>query len=62
MAENAEFPRYWANDRCYFHGRNLVLQHQALTERIIGLAIEVHRKTGPGLLESVYAACLYFEL
>jgi hypothetical protein len=20
MAENAEFPRYWANDRCYFHG------------------------------------------
>jgi PD-(D/E)XK nuclease superfamily len=45
-----------------FHGRNLVLQHQALTERIIGLAIEVHRKTGPGLLESVYAACLRFEL
>jgi GxxExxY protein len=39
-----------------------VLQHQALTERIIGLAIEVHRKTGPGLLESVYAACLCFEL
>jgi len=33
-----------------------------LTERIIGLAIEVHRKTGPGLLESVYAACLCFEL
>ena len=39
-----------------------MLQHQALTERIIGLAIEVHRKTGPGLLESVYAACLCFEL
>jgi GxxExxY protein len=39
-----------------------VLQHQALTERIIGLAIEVRRKTGPGLLESVYAACLCFEL
>jgi GxxExxY protein len=33
-----------------------------LTERIIGLAIEVHRKTGPGLLESVYAARLCFEL
>jgi GxxExxY protein len=39
-----------------------VLQHQPLTERIIGWAIEVHRKTGPGLLESVYAACLCFEL
>jgi len=39
-----------------------MLEHQDLTERIIGLAIEVHRKTGPGLLESVYAACLCFEL
>jgi GxxExxY protein len=35
-----------------------MLEHRELTERIIGLAIEVHRKTGPGLLESVYAACL----
>jgi GxxExxY protein len=33
-----------------------------LTERIIGLAIEVHRVLGPGLLESVYAACLCQEL
>jgi hypothetical protein len=27
---------------------------EALTERVIGLAIEVHRNTGPGLLEAVY--------
>ena len=33
-----------------------------LTERIIGCAIEVHRGTGPGLLESVYDVCLAFEL
>jgi GxxExxY protein len=33
-----------------------------LTERIIGLAIEVHRQTGPGLLESVYEQCLCHEL
>jgi GxxExxY protein len=39
-----------------------MLEHRELTERIIGLAIEVHRQTGPGLLESVYAACLGFEL
>ena len=39
-----------------------VLEHRELTERIIGLAIEVHRNTGPGLLESVYAAFLAFEL
>ena len=33
-----------------------------VTERIIGLAIEVHRALGPGLLESVYEECLCFEL
>ena len=33
-----------------------------LTNRIIGLAIEVHRTIGPGLLESVYAVCLCDEL
>ena len=33
-----------------------------LTERVIGLAIEVHRQTGPGLLESVYEGCLCYEL
>jgi GxxExxY protein len=32
------------------------------TERIIGLAIEVHRALGPGLLESAYEECLCFEL
>ena len=39
-----------------------MLQHHELTERIIGMAIEVHRKTGPGLLELVYAARMCFEL
>jgi len=34
----------------------------ALTEQIIGAAIDVHRVLGPGLLESAYEACLTFEL
>ncbi len=34
----------------------------ALTEKIIGCAIEVHRTLGPGLLESVYRECLVVEL
>ena len=33
-----------------------------ITSRIIAGAIEVHRALGPGLLESVYHACLLYEL
>ncbi|HEX5328076.1 MAG TPA: GxxExxY protein [Acetobacteraceae bacterium] len=39
-----------------------MLTHGALTERVIGLAIQVHRALGPGLLESAYEECLCFEL
>jgi GxxExxY protein len=35
---------------------------QALTEAIIGAAIEVHRQLGPGLLESVSEECMCQEL
>jgi GxxExxY protein len=34
----------------------------ALTARVIGCAIEVHRTLGPGLLEAVYQHCLLVEL
>jgi len=33
-----------------------------LTEQVIGLAIEVYRLTGPGMLESAYEGCLCNEL
>lgn len=33
-----------------------------ISEQIIGAAIEVHRQLGPGLLESAYQNCLYYEL
>ena len=33
-----------------------------LTERIIGIAIEVHKELGPGLLEKVYQRCLKIAL
>jgi GxxExxY protein len=29
---------------------------------VIGLAIEVHKQLGPGLLESAYQECLYYEI
>lgn len=31
-------------------------------DKIVRAAIEVHRNTGPGLLESTYQACLEYEL
>ena len=34
----------------------------AITQSIIGAALEVHRHLGPGLLEQAYEACLCFEL
>lgn len=33
-----------------------------ISNKIIGAAIEVHRKLGPGLLESAYRECLSYEL
>jgi len=33
-----------------------------LTPQIIGAAIKIHRRLGPGLLESAYEACLAYEL
>ena len=45
------------------HG-TLGMQHplNVLTEVIVGVAIDVHREIGPGMLESAYEACLAFEL
>jgi len=42
-------------------GRGALL-HGELTERVLGAAFEVHTQLGPGLLESVYEACLCIEL
>ena len=33
-----------------------------LSHEVIGAAIDVHRELGPGLLESIYEACMSIEL
>ncbi|SRR5690606_14927615 len=43
-------------------GVNGKLRYRALTSKIIGAAIEVHKHLGPGLLESAYEQCLAYEL
>ncbi|MFM6925516.1 MAG: GxxExxY protein [Ferruginibacter sp.] len=41
---------------------NIPEELNELSNKIIGLAIKVHRALGPGLLESSYQECLCYEL
>ena len=38
------------------------MKESEIATKIIGLAIEVHKVLGPGLLESAYKECLYHKL
>jgi GxxExxY protein len=38
------------------------MSENEISHTIIGCAIEVHKQLGPGLLESAYQECLYYEL
>ena len=38
------------------------MHENELSEIIIGCAIKVHKALGPGLLESAYEECLFYEL
>lgn len=38
------------------------MTHNQISSKIIGAAIKIHKALGPGLLESTYHECLYYEL
>ena len=38
------------------------MNENEISNKILGCAIEVHKQLGPGLLESAYQECLFYEL
>ncbi len=37
-------------------------REEDLAKQVVDIAINIHKELGPGLLESVYAKCFYYEL
>ncbi len=37
-------------------------KEEYIAKQIVDIAINIHKELGPGLLESVYAKCYYYEL
>jgi GxxExxY protein len=33
-----------------------------ISREVLGLSLQIHEKLGPGLLESAYKSCLYYEI
>ncbi len=46
----------------YTEKKLINMEINQITEKIIGCAIEVHKQLGPGLLESAYEECLFYEI
>ena len=40
----------------------IVMTENELSNKVIGLALEVHSALGPGLLESAYKECFYYKI
>jgi GxxExxY protein len=39
-----------------------MMREHELTGKVIGLAMEIHKALGPGLLESAYKECLFYKI
>lgn len=42
--------------------KKVKMTENEISKIILGCAIEVHKQLGPGLLESAYQECLFYEL
>ena len=47
---------------CGFCERDIYMTENEIAHKIIGIALEIHKKLGPGLLESVYENILEYDL
>jgi GxxExxY protein len=65
-AEESAEKEKWMEDTNFYAFRERVVpkgeQHDALTERVIGAAMEVHSQLGAGLTEAMYELALCREL
>jgi hypothetical protein len=46
----------------HFAFKKLIMTENEISNKVIGLAIEVHCVLGPGLYESAYKECLFYRL
>ena len=44
------------------YGETTTKEVEAIVTRVMDAAFKVHRALGPGLLESVYESCLFYEI
>jgi GxxExxY protein len=42
--------------------KSLSDKEEFIAKHVVDIAINIHKEPGPGLLESVYAKCFYYEL
>lgn len=57
MDFNRKARKGWRKDR-----KEKMMTENEIANRVIGLAIEVHRALGPGLLENAYKECLHYKI
>ena len=54
--------KIYRKDAKFLQSKKRKMTENEISNTIIGLAIDVHKSLGPGLLESAYKECLFFKI